>query len=340
MEHYNLTNAQKRIIYTEEIYCEPRISNEGGFYKISTPFNLYKLLDAVVAVLNSSKIFRTTFLLKNDEIIQKYRDCKFDHSIVNIFFDKNEFENYKRVCLNSKFDIYNDFLFKFGVYQNEDGGQLFVMFHHSIVDAYSIGLIAGAIFDIYNGHEFNIGTEYIEYLQEEQRYFEDTEKINEDKVYWENRLYNCENSFESIPENPSSEKILIRLDDNYLERWELFLKKNHLNENIFLITLLCIYKYRIADEKNGILGVPYYNRRNKRFYNSFGMFTSTVPFSYSLSGEESIIDTYKKIKRNFLKDIKHSGYPYNELINNLKANGKNLFEWSFNYYVDNMNYLV
>ena len=71
MEHYNLTNAQKRIIYTEEIYCEPRISNEGGFYKISTPFNLYKLLDAVVAVLNSSKIFRTTFLLKNDEIIQK-----------------------------------------------------------------------------------------------------------------------------------------------------------------------------------------------------------------------------------------------------------------------------
>lgn len=340
MEDYNLTNAQKRIIYTEEIYCEPRISNEGGFYKISTPFNLCKLIDAVVSVLNSSKIFRTTFLLKNDEIIQKYRDFKFDDSIVNIFFDKKEFENYKRVCLNSKFDIYKDFLFKFGVYQNEDGGQLFVMFHHSIVDAYSIGLIAGAIFDIYNGHEFNIGTEYIEYLQEEQRYLKDTEKFNEDKVYWENRLYNCKNSFESIPENPSSEKILIRLDDNYLERWELFLRKNHLNENIFLITLLCIYKYRITDEKNGILGVPYYNRRNKRFYNSFGMFTSTVPFLYSLSGEESIIDAYKGIKRNFLKDIKHSGYPYNELINNLKANGKNLFEWSFNYYVDNMNYLV
>ncbi|WP_270336246.1 condensation domain-containing protein [Streptococcus macedonicus] len=159
MEDYNLTNAQKRIIYTEEIYCEPRISNEGGFYKISTPFNLCKLIDAVVSVLNSSKIFRTTFLLKNDEIIQKYRDFKFDDSIVNIFFDKKEFENYKRVCLNSKFDIYKDFLFKFGVYQNEDGGQLFVMFHHSIVDAYSIGLIAGAIFDIYNGHEFNIGTE-------------------------------------------------------------------------------------------------------------------------------------------------------------------------------------
>lgn len=66
MEDYNLTNAQKRIIYTEEIYCEPRISNEGGFYKISTPFNLCKLIDAVVSVLNSSKIFRTTFLLKDD----------------------------------------------------------------------------------------------------------------------------------------------------------------------------------------------------------------------------------------------------------------------------------
>ena len=105
------------------------------------------------------------------------------------------------------------------------------------------------------------------------------EKINEDKVYWENRLYNCENSFESIPENPSSEKILIRLDDNYLERWELFLKKNHLNENIFLITLLCIYKYRIADEKMGYWGFPIITGEINVFYNSFGMFTSTVPFS-------------------------------------------------------------
>lgn len=342
MDYYNLTNAQKRIIYTEQIYCEPRISNEGGFYKISTPFNLYKLLDAIVSVLNSSKIFRTTFLLKNEEIIQKYRDFTFDNSVVNIFFDRKEFESYKRFSLDYKFDIYNDFLFKFGIYQNENGGQLFVMFHHSIVDAYSIGLIAGAIFDTYNGVKFNVGTDYIEYLQEEQRYCEDTEKFNEDKTYWKNRLYNCKNSFENIPENPSSDKILIRLNDNYLEKWETFLKENHLNENIFLITLLSIYKYRIADEKNGILGVPYYNRnrRNKRFYKSFGMFTSTVPFSYSLSGKESIIDAYKEIERNFLKDTKHSRYPYNELINNLKASGKTLFEWSFNYYVDNMNYLI
>ena len=201
---------------------------------------------------------------------------------------------YKRVCLNSKFDIYKDFLFKFGVYQNEDGGQLFVMFHHSIVDAYSIGLIAGAIFDIYNGHEFNIGTEYIEYLQEEQRYLKDTEKFNEDKVYWENRLYNCKNSFESIPENPSSEKILIRLDDNYLERWELFLRKNHLNENIFLITLLCIYKYRITDEKKkmGYWGVPLFiTGENNVFYNSFWNVHKYSPIFYILlSGEESIID--------------------------------------------------
>lgn len=340
MDKYELTKAQKRIIYTEQIYSEPRISNEGGYYKISSPFNLYRMVDAIINVINSSRIFKTVFVTQNEEIIQTYRDCTFDTTAVNIFFDKNSFESFTKKSLDSEFNIYSDCLFRFALYQDNTGGQLFVMFHHSIVDAYSIGLIAGAIFDIYNGKKTKVGTDYITYLEEELDYLNSKDEYERDRAYWEERFNKYVIEFENAPETTLSDNLLFRLSNNYLKQWDSFLKKYNLNENMFLITLICIYRYRLINNKTGVLGIPYYNRRNKEFFKTFGMFTSTVPFLYSLTNQATILDVYREVKRSLLKDIKHSKYPYNDLINTLKANGKNLFEWSFNYYVDNMNYLV
>ena len=141
----------------------------------------------------------------------------------------------------------------------------------------------------------------------------DTEKFNEDKVYWENRLYNCKNSFESIPENFSSEKILIRLDDNYLERWELFLRKNHLNENIFLITLLCIYKYRITDEKNGYWGFPIITGEINVFITALECSQVQSHF-YILCLVKKALSTLIKVSREIFKKILNILISYNELI--------------------------
>ncbi|TRW68979.1 condensation domain-containing protein [Lactococcus lactis] len=341
MENYDITNAQKRIIYTEMLYSEPRISNEGGVYIIEGTFNLVKLVESIVSVLNSSEVFRTRFYQNNgSEISQAYLSHKFGISDVPVFFDKKEFDLYKENSLNSKLDIFNDYLFKFGVYHNETGGQLFVLFHHTIADAYSIGLIAKDIFDGYMGKKQPVFPSYDSYIEDERKYLVSSRDYEADKLYWEERLGEEGYEFESSPNNPQADNYYLSVCNEDKAKWENFLEENNLNENIFIITLLNLYQYKLSGKARGVLGIPYYNRRNKKFSHTYGMFASTVSFAYKISEGMTINDLYRANKRNFVNDIKHSSYPYNVLINDLKANGKNLFKWNFNYYVGNMNYLL
>lgn len=264
MEDYNLTNAQKRIIYTEEIYCEPRISNEGGFYKISTPFNLCKLIDAVVAVLNSSKIFRTTFLLKNDEIIQKYRDFKFDDSSSNnsiLLFDA----------------------------------------HHIIFDFQSMKLFLSQLITLYNKQEVPESTiDYTDYSE----WYNQQIKINHQLKLqeWVNELKDAPINLEVLPATIKSNTVSsigLAIDSTLLEKLEKYSAKE--NVSLFSVLLAAYFKTTSAIEKNDkqVVGIPVSGRDFGNVNNVIGLFRNSLPIYVDLSkvrnDSELVLKTQSRI---------------------------------------------
>ncbi len=264
MEDYNLTNAQKRIIYTEEIYCEPRISNEGGFYKISTPFNLCKLIDAVVAVLNSSKIFRTTFLLKNDEIIQKYRDFKFDDSSSNnsiLLFDA----------------------------------------HHIIFDFQSMKVFLSQLITLYNKQEVPESTiDYTDYSE----WYNQQIKINHQLKLqeWVNELKDAPINLEVLPATIKSNTVSsigLAIDSILLEKLEKYSAKE--NVSLFSVLLAAYFKTTSAIEKNDkqVVGIPVSGRDFGNVNNVIGLFRNSLPIYVDLSkvrnDSELVLKTQSRI---------------------------------------------
>lgn len=264
MEDYNLTNAQKRIIYTEEIYCEPRISNEGGFYKISTPFNLCKLIDAVVAVLNSSKIFRTTFLLKNDEIIQKYRDFKFDDSSSNnsiLLFDA----------------------------------------HHIIFDFQSMKVFLSQLITLYNKQEVPESTiDYTDYSE----WYNQQIKINHQLKLqeWVNELKDAPINLEVLPATIKSNTVSsigLAIDSTLLEKLEKYSAKE--NVSLFSVLLAAYFKTTSAIEKNDkqVVGIPVSGRDFGNVNNVIGLFRNSLPIYVDLSkvrnDSELVLKTQSRI---------------------------------------------
>ena len=264
MEDYNLTNAQKRIIYTEEIYCEPRISNEGGFYKISTPFNLCKLIDAVVSVLNSSKIFRTTFLLKNDEIIQKYRDFKFDDSSSNnsiLLFDA----------------------------------------HHIIFDFQSMKVFLSQLITLYNKQEVPESTiDYTDYSE----WYNQQIKINHQLKLqeWVNELKDAPINLEVLPATIKSNtvgSIGLVIDSTLLEKLEKYSAKE--NVSLFSVLLAAYFKTTSAIEKNykQVVGIPVSGRDFGNVNNVIGLFRNSLPIYVDLSkvrnDSELVLKTQSRI---------------------------------------------
>lgn len=264
MEDYNLTNAQKRIIYTEEIYCEPRISNEGGFYKISTPFNLCKLIDAVVSVLNSSKIFRTTFLLKNDEIIQKYRDFKFDDSSSNnsiLLFDA----------------------------------------HHIIFDFQSMKVFLSQLITLYNKQEVPESTiDYTDYSE----WYNQQIKINHQLKLqeWVNELKDAPINLEVLPATIKSNTVSsmgLVIDSTLLEKLEKYSAKD--NVSLFSVLLAAYFKTTSAIEKNDkqVVGIPVSGRDFGNVNNVIGLFRNSLPIYVDLSkvrnDSELVLKTQSRI---------------------------------------------
>lgn len=264
MEDYNLTNAQKRIIYTEEIYCEPRISNEGGFYKISTPFNLCKLIDAVVSVLNSSKIFRTTFLLKNDEIIQKYRDFKFDDSSSNnsiLLFDA----------------------------------------HHIIFDFQSMKVFLSQLITLYNKQEVPESTiDYTDYSE----WYNQQIKINHQLKLqeWVNELKDAPINLKVLPATIKSNTVSsmgLVIDSTLLEKLEKYSAKD--NVSLFSVLLAAYFKTTSAIEKNDkqVVGIPVSGRDFGNVNNVIGLFRNSLPIYVDLSkvrnDSELVLKTQSRI---------------------------------------------
>lgn len=264
MEDYNLTNAQKRIIYTEEIYCEPRISNEGGFYKIFTPFNLCKLIDAVVSVLNSSKIFRTTFLLKNDEIIQKYRDFKFDDSSSNnsiLLFDA----------------------------------------HHIIFDFQSMKVFLSQLITLYNKQEVPESTiDYTDYSE----WYNQQIKINHQLKLqeWVNELKDAPINLEVLPATIKSNTVSsmgLVIDSTLLEKLEKYSAKD--NVSLFSVLLAAYFKTTSAIEKNDkqVVGIPVSGRDFGNVNNVIGLFRNSLPIYVDLSkvrnDSELVLKTQSRI---------------------------------------------
>lgn len=340
---YPITNAQKRIIFSEQKYNEPGMSNIGGSYQINAAFNLARLLKAIVDTVNENRIFNTRYLeCSSGKIKQVYEKAEMKEEDVFVFLNSDEFLECRNKFFNTKFNIFEDKLYKFAVHFTGKGGELLVLYHHSIFDAYSIGSFTQKIFDSYNqlanskAYEF---TDYTKYIDFEHQYYL-SEKYVSDKHYWLERFEKIDLEYKLSPEVVVAGKIKTQIKTEILEKFEEFLKNGGFNTNIFIITLIAVFMYKTTGNRSGVIGVPFYNRRGKEHLNTLGMFASTVPFVFEIDDNFTLNETYIYVKKQLVRDISHSNFPYNELIQILKVDGKNLFDINFNYYVNNMNYVI
>ncbi|MBA1435135.1 condensation domain-containing protein, partial [Bombilactobacillus bombi] len=240
----------------EEMYTKPQLSSIGGVYKFTSEFDLDRLIKSILSVINLSPIFGSTFKKKaNGLFIQKYCSNCFSKKDISVFSDNKKFQKYKNNVLNNGLNIYTGPLVKIGILKTIKDGELFILFHHSIMDAYAIGLVSKNIFDTYERKSHTEMTDYSEYIKYQNKYLESTQ-FDDDKRYWRNRYKDFTQNFQLLPEKIESGRLKLILKDKYIEKWIKFVEDNKLNENIFLITLLCIYKSKLFSDNNGILAIP------------------------------------------------------------------------------------
>ena len=346
---YDLTNPQKSIWFTEEVYKGIPIENIAGSVIINEKVN-FKLLDRAIKLFAKNnvsfnlKFFKTENSIK--QCIQNFEDFPID--IIDVESNKDVKKLEKKLS-NTPFDVLNSKLYSALLFKFPDNhGGFVISIHHLIADAWTSGLIIDGIINIYSEllknpkkTDFEFPS-YIDYIEAEEKYL-NSEKFIKDKTFW-NELYKSIPEAASIPSfnsfdgnktySTAAKRKVFTLPKETFELINNFSKKYKASPFNFFMGIIALYLGRVSSLDEFVIGTPILNRSTFKDKHTTGMFISTIPFKVTINHNLSFADFITNIGSNFFDIFRHQKYPYQYLLEDLRKQNSaipNLYDVLFSY---------
>ncbi len=324
-ECYNLTDPQKSIWFTEQLYKGTNISNISGTVKINRKVNFKALEEAAKLLVKDNEALRTKIFMDKNNIpkqyFMEYKDFNVD--LVNV---ENEVELNILINKLSKkpFTCNSEYLFRFTMFRFPDGkGGCNIIYSHLISDAWTTTLICNRFIDNYKRilNNENLESEqfsYVSYIKDEEKYVS-SEKYIKDKEYWQEK-------YSKIPElatlsnktnkklDSSANRLEFKINSKKYAEITEFCKDNKISIYTFFMSIYSIYISRITKLDKIILGTPILNRRNVKEKNTIGMYVSTIPMDINVNEQKTAIQLFDDTTKEIMKTFRHQRYPYIKLL--------------------------
>ncbi|MCV2516991.1 surfactin non-ribosomal peptide synthetase SrfAA [Bacillus subtilis] len=351
---YPLTDAQKRIWYTEKFYPHTSISNLAGIGKLVSADAIdYVLVEqAIQEFIRRNDAMRLRLRLdENGEPVQyisEYRPVDIKHT--DTTEDPNAIEfisQWSREETKKPLPLYDCDLFRFSLFTiKENEVWFYANVHHVISDGISMNILGNAIMHIYlelaSGSETKEGIShsFIDHVLSEQEYAQ-SKRFEKDKAFWNKQ-------FESVPELVSlkrnasaggsldAERFSKDVSEALHQQILSFCEANKVSVLSVFQSLLAAYLYRVSGQNDVVTGTFMGNRTNAKEKQMLGMFVSTVPLRTNIDGGQAFSEFVKDRMKDLMKTLRHQKYPYNLLINDLretKSSLTKLFTVSLEYQV-------
>ncbi|WP_306373041.1 surfactin non-ribosomal peptide synthetase SrfAA [Bacillus subtilis] len=351
---YPLTDAQKRIWYTEKFYPHTSISNLAGIGKLVSADAIdYVLVEqAIQEFIRRNDAMRLRLRLdENGEPVQyisEYRPVDIKHT--DTTEDPNAIEfisQWSREETKKPLPLYDCDLFRFSLFTiKENEVWFYANVHHVISDGISMNILGNAIMHIYlelaSGSETKEGIShsFIDHVLSEQDYAQ-SKRFEKDKAFWNKQ-------FESVPELVSlkrnasaggsldAERFSKDVPEALHQQILSFCEANKVSVLSVFQSLLAAYLYRVSGQNDVVTGTFMGNRTNAKEKQMLGMFVSTVPLRTNIDGGQAFLEFVKDRMKDLMKTLRHQKYPYNLLINDLretKSSLTKLFTVSLEYQV-------
>ncbi len=277
-------------IYIEEVKNEKSTKYNLPFIvKLNQNIDINKFLSAIKTVIAKRKILSAKLLFddKDSNLYLTYDGKAIEPKIIKT----NNIDEEKLV---RKFDLLNDSLARFEIYETNNGTYFFQDVHHIICDGTTINEIFKDIEKAYDTGNFELETmDFFKYLSVNKVI--DDNKRNEEYEYYDNLLNGIETDNlilrDKYDDNPKSGIFIkdfeLNLDD-FLNTSDVKITKTSFFLTAFTFTLC-----KFNATKNIISNMVYHGRNND-VLSTYGMFIKTMPFVFSYNNDDSIKDLLHK----------------------------------------------
>lgn len=332
MKLYPLTYSQKNILNIEQVASNTVINNIAATLKIFEHIDVEVMKKAINNVIEQNDALRIKITEVEGQFFQYVDEYKY-REIDYFDFSNNEKEMFTWDENKSKehIKLLNSDLCYLAILKiNENEFGIYAKLHHIICDAWSIVNLGNKIMETYhsllNNTEIPISPSFLDTIEKEKEY-EETKRFAMDDEYWKAK-------FEVVPEITSLKNKATKVSYNakrktfvipnkLLNKMREYCELNKASIMSLYLAAFVMYVNRTQGLEQVIVGTPILNRSGKKEKDTLGLFISTGPMVANINNDSSFEEFIKELNKEWFEILKHQKYPYEKIIENIRANNKN-----------------
>lgn len=314
-DYYPLSENQRGVYIDWEMNREALQYNMPKVYKLKD-VNASDLQAALVQVINAHPCMKTRFAQIDGDVVQLRKDDEEPVVVVahlDYEPDKAFFQQKVR-----PFDLFNDQLYRFEIYEAPNSTYLFQDTHHSVFDGISGMVLLMDLEKVLHGNSI-VPEKYTAFdlaLDEQELLAGKEGKTAE--TYFDNLLQNMESTAYPHSREDVSEagfgtyRMTMPADDI-----DQFCKRTGTTANAYFATILTQLLHRVTREESVLISTIDNGRTESALMQSTGMFVKTLPIVSLLdeksANSTSIADAVQTMYRQLVSTLNYSYYPFTRM---------------------------
>jgi amino acid adenylation domain-containing protein len=300
-----LTHPQMRIMINQKIYQHSKFAYMYGLVEIHDQ-SADSIERAINEAINYFDALRTRFTQKKGEIFQYFEPYIYEKIPI-----KDQNDDFSKEV----FELFDSKLYRFFLIQNESEvkGYYFI-FHHAIVDAYSVILITKYIEDILLKKEINYNqTTYRNFIDLENRYLKSS-IYEQDRLFF-NDLLKIVTSFNYLPNfDLRTKRVELAFSEEESKSILSYCKSQKTSIFKFLMSITFLHLFLKTGKTIQTIATTHHNRLDEELLKTAGMMVGTVPVVQEIDLEKTFRDYLQESINNISASLERPLFPLDNII--------------------------
>ena len=262
--------------------------------------------------------------LKNRIVINEgkvFNEPSFDIEIEDIVIEK--IDELTEEILNDfikPFDIVDNQLFRFKIYETPANVILLADFHHLIVDGTSLNILFNDISAIYDGDEdrlVQVEADAYEFISNENN-FQLSDASKQSEEFFDEMMCDFDEGtilttdLTGDDENAKLANTRLGLDKGLVES---FCSDKKISPNILFMSATALTLTKYVSNKDILISTIFNGRDNYKYQNTIGMLVKTLPIAFKTDRDMNIENYFEFISNSWLNVLNNSSFNYVEVAN-------------------------
>ncbi|WP_025850432.1 non-ribosomal peptide synthetase [Paenibacillus ehimensis] len=338
VRYYPLTQAQRRVWYTDLLYPNTTASILSATVKMKGKASPELLEQAMQWTIRQNDAFRIKIVSKDGELMQivtpytpqeiKTIDFSHDEKLpqteaqakAEAWLKGHNSAPGERLAAN----LYQFVILKIGP---EELWYSFQM-HHAICDGIAMILAINRISRNYDASlngtvpEKKETDAYADCILAELDY-EKSERHDKDQAFWADKYRELPQltgmkSYNPLSTSTAAERTGLTLSDELYAGLKRFCQCHQVSAFTVFMAAFYTYVYKVTGESDVVIGAIFGNRTARKLKETVGMFASTVAARLSLNPEWKLSALIQNVSKEQSVMLRHQKYPYNKLIQDVR----------------------